>query len=238
MTEEEIKIAVEARDFIKKEKRSLVGKFCSLDKFPPAKKPFTIFMAGSPGAGKTEFSRDFITLFSEYKDAAEIVRIDADEIKKSIPQYNGKNSDIVHGAASLGVEKIYDHVLKYSQNAIMDGTFAKYGIAFENVNRSLKKNRIVSIFYLYQDPLIAWDFTRKREELEGRYIPKDAFIETLYKAKENVNAIKKEFGKDVVVNIVIKNYLNEVEKIKFNVDNIDNHIKMQYDNNSLNEILC
>lgn len=238
MTEEEIKIAEDARDFVKKEKRALLEKFCSLDEFPPAEKPFTIFMAGSPGAGKTEFSKDFITLFSEYKDAAEIVRIDADEIKKSIPHYNGKNSDIVQGAASLGVEKIYDHVLKYRQNAIMDGTFAKYGIALENIKRSLKKNRVVSVFYLYQDPLIAWDFTRKREELEGRYIPKDAFIEALYKAKENVNSIKKEFGRDVVVNVVIKNYLNEVEKIKFNVDNIDNHIKMQYTKDSLNEILC
>ncbi|HAV11755.1 MAG TPA: Zeta toxin [Candidatus Moranbacteria bacterium] len=238
MNGDELKISQEARIFIQKEKRTLLDKFCSLDNFPSVEKPFTIFMAGSPGAGKTEFSKELIILFSKYKNATEIVRIDADEIKKIIPQYNGKNSDIIQGASSLGVEKIYDHVLKYRQNALMDGTFAKYEIARENIKRSLRKGRVISVFYLYQDPLRAWEFTRKREELEGRYIPKDAFVDAFFKAKENVNAIKKEFGKDVEINLVIKNYSNETEKIKFNIDNIDNYLDMPYNKKSLSKILC
>lgn len=238
MKEDDIKISEDARTFIKKEKQILLKEFCSLEKFPSVENPFTIFMAGSPGAGKTEFSKELIALFSRYKDATEIVRIDADEIKKFIPQYNGKNSNILQGAASLGVEKIYDHVLKYSQNALLDGTFAKYDISRKNIIRSLKENRIVSVFYLYQDPLRAWEFTRKREELEGRYIPKEAFIEEFFKAKENVNAIKKEFGKNIEISLVMKNYANETEKIKFNIDNIDNYLDMSYNKKSLNEILC
>lgn len=77
--------------------------------------------------------------------------------------------------------------------------------------RCLNK-RIVSVFYLYQDSLRAWEFTRKREEEEGRHVPKVAFIEAFFKAKENVNAVKKEFGKEVEINLVIKNFANGTEK--------------------------
>lgn len=82
-------------------------------------------------------------------------------------QFTGTNSEIVQGASALGVgvEKLYDSALKNKQNLILDGTFAAYDKSFSNVQRSLKRGRVVEIFYLYQDPRIAWDFTKKREEL-------------------------------------------------------------------------
>ncbi len=39
-----------------------------------------------------------------------IVRIDADEIREIIPQYTGGNSDLVQGAASIGVDILHNHV--------------------------------------------------------------------------------------------------------------------------------
>lgn len=238
MIEGNNQIAEDAKIFIKKEKIALLERFSSINKFPPASNPFSIFMAGSPGAGKTEFSKELLRSLAKHKNSTNIVRIDADEIREFIPQYNGKNSDVIHGAASLGVEKIYDHVLKFKQNVIVDGTFANYKVARENVRRSLGKNRKVAIFYIYQSPLIAWDFTKKRERLEGRYIPKEAFIDAFFKAKENVNAIKKEFGKNVEINLVIKDISNSVEKTKLNIMEIDSLIKMPYNKKSLSEILC
>src|SRR3989339_1846356 len=94
--------AEEAKIFIKKEKRALIKKFADLEKFPPFEEPFSFFMAGSPGAGKTEFSKRLIEIMAPIS----IVRIDADEIKEFIPQYNGKNSDIIQGAASIGVDNL------------------------------------------------------------------------------------------------------------------------------------
>ena len=84
--DENIKISEEAKLFIKKEKRALIKKFANLEKFPPRKKPFSFFMAGSPGAGKTEFTKRLIEMMAPIP----IVRIDADEIKEFIPQYTGK----------------------------------------------------------------------------------------------------------------------------------------------------
>ena len=47
-------------------------------------------MAGSPGAGKTEYSKRFVD--GVKKDTgASIVRIDGDEIREILPQYNGSN---------------------------------------------------------------------------------------------------------------------------------------------------
>ena len=47
-------------------------------------------------------------------------------------------------------------------HVIIDGTFA-YGNALENIERSLKYKRIVELWFVYQDPLKAWEFTKIRE---------------------------------------------------------------------------
>ncbi len=229
------KIAEEAKLFIKKEKRALIKKFADLEKFPPNEKPFSFFMAGSPGAGKTEFSKRLIEIMAPIS----IVRIDADEIREFIPQYNGKNSDIVQGAASIGVDNLNYYTLKHKQNSIMDGTFANYSVARRNVINCLNKKRQISVFYIYQDPIIAWDFARKREKLEGRYVPKEAFIDAFFKAKENVKLIKEEFGNKIELNLVIKNENNGVQEIESNISsNIDDFTIITYTKESLTATLC
>jgi len=233
--EDDSKISQEAKLFVKKEKKFLINNFADLEKFPPSGKPFSFFMAGSPGAGKTEFSKRLIEIMAPIP----IVRIDADEIKEFIPQYNGKNSDVVQGAASIAVDKLNYFTLRHKQNSIMDGTFANYAIARRNIENCLKKNRSIGVFYIYQDPIIAWDFTRKREKLEGRYVPKEAFIDAFFKAKENVQLIKEEFGDQIKLNLVIKNKDNTIEKIRYNIsNNIDIYIKVAYNKTSLSKNLC
>lgn len=224
-----LKDSNDAKKFIKDKKKLLIEKFAKLESFPSKDNPFSIFMAGSPGAGKTEFSKAFI----QSNPSISAVRIDADEIKEIIPQYNGHNSNIVQGASALGVEKIYDFVLKNNQNVIVDGTFAKYKISYNNVKRSIKKNRIVGVFYIYQDPFIAWDFTRKRGKLEGRYVPKEMFIESFFAARENVKRIKLDFKDKVKIFLIKKDCTNGIEKAWFNISDIDNHLKMEYTAKSL-----
>ena len=218
-----------AKKFIKDNKKFLIEKFAKIESIPPKENPFSIFMAGSPGAGKTEFSKAFI----KSKPLFSAVRIDADEIKKIIPQYNNHNSDVIQGASALGVEKIYDFVLKNKQNVIVDGTFANYRISHNNVKRSIKRNRIVAVFYIYQDPLIAWDFTKKRGELEGRFIPKETFIKSFFDAKENIKRIKIDFKDKIEIFLIKKNYSNGVERAWFNIKDIDNHLKIDYTIKSL-----
>jgi len=202
--------AEKAKKFIKSNKKLLIEKFANSGIYAATENPISLFMAGSPGAGKTEYLKALIKIFDE-----PIVRIDADDIRDIIPIYNGKNSDVVQGAASLGVEKLYDHVLSKKIDVIIDGTFAIYDIAYRNIKRSISKERRVGIFYIYQDPMVAWEFTKKREKLEGRMVPKDIFIRSFFAAKENVNKIKGIFKEKVRVYLVIKNFSNDIEKFYF-----------------------
>lgn len=226
-----------ALKYLKENLPLLYEKFADLNKYPPILNPSAYFMAGSPGAGKTEYSKSFIKILCEKEPERKIVRIDPDEIRDIIPYYNRTNANEINSAAFLGVEKLLDFVLKNNQDFLLDGTLASYDTSCKNITRCLNKNRKVGIVYIYQDPLIAWDFTKKREALEGRKIPKDMFIRSFFAAKDNVNNIKARFGKDVEVWLVVKNFEQGVENTFFNIDNVDNHLKVSYTSQALEEQL-
>lgn len=227
-------IGEKAKKWIKENKKILIQTFADLKLYPGISNPFTIFMAGSPGAGKTEYSKSFI---KSYDPNTKIVRIDADEIRNMIPGYIGGNAYKFQGAAAIGVEKLFDYVQEHGQNAIVDGTLSDFTLALKDVNRALNRGRKVGIFYIYQDPLIAWDFTKKREKVEGRHVSKKVFIDSFILAKENVNKIKSILGNKVELHLVEKDYTNEQENTKFNIDTVDNHLKIRYNREDLERLI-
>ena len=111
------------------------------------------------------------------------IRIDPDEIRDLIPQYTGGNAHLFQYAVNIGVDKIFYHALAHSQNFILDGTMANFNKTSENISRTLQHRDFVEIFYLFQDPVIAWDFTKKRELVEHRHITKEAFIKSFFGSK-------------------------------------------------------
>lgn len=221
LSEQEQHIAEEARVYVKEHREEIIAKFTF--SIEPAETPVSIFMAGSPGAGKTEFSKRLLERLG-----GNIVRIDADDVRDMLPQYHGANAYVVHGAAALGVEKIYDSVLKYKLHSLIDGTFQNYNKEVSNIDRSLHNARAVEVFYVFQDPLIAWNFTQKREAVEGRHIPKEIFMSTLFSANENVKKIKRAFGDKIVLHVVLKNITNEQEEIFYNINEVDKYVNIGY----------
>ena len=237
MNIEEQKIIEQANSYVKKYAKILIKKFADPEKYKPDPTSVSIFMAGSPGAGKTEFSKGLLSAIFGDQSERFIVRIDADEIKNEIPGYTGTNAYLFQSAASILVDKIHDHVISKNQNFILDGTLSNFKRAEKNIQRSLNKRGHAFVFYIYQDPIIAWDFTKRREEKEGRRIPKDAFIQHFFNAKETVNNLKKYFGKQITIYLIEKNFQQEIVTIKENIDMIDNYIKFKYTKNTLNEVL-
>ena len=146
-----------AVDQIKKEKSKLIEEFASTSAYLSEEIPISLFMAGSPGAGKTEVSKTLINRFNQKP-----VRIDADEIREMCEGYTGKNSSIFQRASDKGVNFLFDHCIKHKLNFILDATFAYGGVA-ENIHRCLEHKRQVQIFFVYQDPKKAWIFTKLRE---------------------------------------------------------------------------
>lgn len=226
--------------FAKKERKHIAKELTDPSKFRPEETPISVFMAGSPGAGKTEFSKNIISIL-EQKEDRHVVRIDGDDIRKLLPGYTGSNSYLFQGAISLIVEKIHDCALSQGQTFVLDGTFSNFEKAVDNINRFLKRGRPVFIFYVYQNPKTAWYFTQKREEAEGRNIPKDAFIDQFFGARETVNQIRANYDEEVTIFLVKKDFeknsVDEIVGIKPGVVTIDEHTKNRYTKSDLGKIL-
>jgi UDP-N-acetylglucosamine kinase len=226
-------IREQAKQWIKDNKKTLIKHFAS-DEICPSEKntePFTIFMAGSPGAGKTESS---IAILESGLNA---VHIDADAIRNIIPYYKGDNSHEIQGAAALGVEKLYDHVLATRKNAIVDATFTPYEKAEDNVKRSLDKGRDVYIFYVHQPPIIAWNYTKIRERLEGRPVPRQVFIRAYLESPENVRKIHHKYGKSITVFLIKKNYENRSIEFFEDTRDFDKIFDIVYNIDDLEEVI-
>ena len=226
MSLEDQKLANDAIAWVKENQKKIVSDFAEKYLSAP-EQPVSIFMAGSPGAGKTEFSTRLIE--KQFgADTKYIMRIDADEIRAMLPCYVPGKSHVFQAAVSIAVEKIHDHALAKRKSFILDGTLTNLNKARENVRRSTEKGRIVFVEYIYQDPLVAWDFTQKREKVEGRNIPRDVFIEQFFLARENAMILKREFGKELTLDVVTRNISTNEYRYWFNVDHIDNCIKDAY----------
>ena len=230
MTDEEISSA--ASKEIRAKKNYLIAKYADSKDFPADLKPASVFMAGSPGAGKTEFS---INLIEEFN--GRIIRIDADEIRKEISFYEGKNAWLFQNAVSIAVDEIFHAVLKNQQNFVLDGTMANQGISRKNIQKVIEARGIAEIYFIYQDPRVSWEFTKARELVEGRNITKPVFISAYFASKQTVSAIKEEFREKITLNLVIKDANGDIGKTELNIDEIDNHIREQYNEDDLNELL-
>ncbi len=234
MNSEDLKIKEVADEYARQNKKSIAKKLTDVLLFQPETHPVSVFMAGSPGAGKTESSKWLITQIAGKEDA--ILRIDTDELRKNFSHYTGNNSHLFQGATSIIANRMHDYALDNHQSFIFDGTFSKIEVARKNIARSLDKGRSVSILYVYQDPIQAWEFVKQRALIDGRHVPKESFIEQYLNAREVVNIIKKEFP-SVTVYLLIKNMDGSTQEYQQNVANIDNHIKEMYTRESLNNML-
>ncbi len=224
MTPAENDISEEALRFARSNKKSIARRLTDRAIYPPEESPVSVFMAGSPGAGKTEASIALVNLFADVS----ILRIDPDELRNEFAAYQGANSWLFQRGVSILVEKIIDHALDQRQSFLLDGTLSNLKVASRNIERSLKKGRFVQILYVYQNPMLAWDFVKAREEAEGRRIRKEHFIEQYFAARDVVNALKLEYGGDVHVDLLIKHIDNSGRLYKAGVDKIDYHIPEQH----------
>lgn len=224
LTEKEEEIQQEALEFARANKKDIAQRLTNPDVYLPEENPVSVFMAGSPGAGKTEAS---IALINEI-DGSPIIRIDPDELRTEFKEYDGTNAWLFQKAVSVLVEKIHDLALQQGQSFLLDGTMSHYEKSLDNLKRSLKKGRLVQILYVYQEPLLAWQFVQARESVEGRRILNKDFVNQYFAARDVVNRLKKEFGKDIQVDLLLKNNDNSNRMYKAGIDQIDHHVPEKY----------
>lgn len=231
----EIEIKRRAEQYARKNKVPIAKEITSIANFLPDEFPVSVFMAGSPGAGKTETSRNLIRKFTA--DRHMVLRIDSDELRTRFVDYTGKNSDLFVGATSIIADKIHDFALENKQSFVFDGTFSNLVRSRENIKRSLKRKRFVQIVYVYQEPQQAWNFVKAREVQDGRKIPRNAFIEQYFAARKNVNLLKKEFKAEIRIDLVVKNIDGTDFNYRENIDVIDSYIPEKYNKSNLENLI-
>ncbi|MGF2942951.1 zeta toxin family protein [Enterococcus xiangfangensis] len=205
-------------EFAKKNKDKFISAIIK-GKSPETAKD-AVFMAGSPGAGKSEVATGLAENYDNH------VIIDADYFRTQFPDYNGKNSSLFQKASSWLVEQSLKYVLEHEFSFILDATFAILS-AEKNIARALKNHFRVTIFYVYQDPKIAWKFTKEREIAEGRHVPKKAFVNAFFKSRENIMKVKGKYP-EVLLHIIIKDYQNNISEVHYAADNINLMLPLQY----------
>lgn len=235
LTPEEKVIKDNAIRFAQKNKKRLAKSLASIEIYKPEAEPVSVFMAGSPGAGKTETAKALLKAFES--SSGKVLRIDVDEVRDCFEGYNGNNSHLVQAGANILVEAIHDHAIKHKQSFIFDGTFANYEKAKLNIERSLKRDRQVQILYVYLDPKQAWEFVKAREAVEGRRIIPELFVKQYFEAREVVNRIKSVFGKRLHIDLLVKNLDGTERFYRDNIDKIDNYLPEKYDQASILDIV-
>ena len=96
LNEEEKAICEQAIAFARKNKKLVALEITDLAIYPADSDPVSVFMAGSPGAGKTEASKALLATVEE--EGAKTVRIDPDELRSRFEGYTGGNSWLFHPA--------------------------------------------------------------------------------------------------------------------------------------------
>lgn len=204
-------IVVDYTEWANKNKKRIAREFIRKIAHESTQEPSGIFMAGLPGAGKTEFTVELIK--SLYPEP---LRIDMDEIAQMIEGYRPEIADKFRGGASIILSKIYDEVVKNKIDFVFDGTFSSIG-ADKNLSRALDHGYRVKLYYIHQEPAIAWKFTKDRELIEHRSIDKEGFILTYLKLKDNLAQLCK-MHKNVTISLIVKDKSNRVGMRKENID--------------------
>lgn len=227
------KLSTEAVGYVKQHKKQLIEKLVGNAR--PVAKPVSIFMAGSPGAGKTEFS---IHLIEEILGAQDkIVRVDPDEIRLWLPQYVPGKAEYFQDAVTVGVNKLHDYLKTKSFSFLLDGTFSNKSIAERNIQLSLDKDRSVLVQYVIQPPDVAWQFTQDREQVDGRNITRDNFIEQFLASRDVVVAVKKKFKDKIRIDLIERNVKTGEYNPTFNINNLDSYLPKKYSKDELERLV-
>lgn len=143
------------------------------------KDKYAIFMAGIPGAGKTEFTENTI------RESPGLISIEHDQLVEYIDGYTPEAYYNYRKAGSVLVTRIFDECLRNGYPFVFDGTLSHEN-GIKNINKCLKQGYDVLVIYIVQDTTKAWELTQARELVKKRAIEKTGFIETCNKINANL----------------------------------------------------
>lgn len=155
-------------------------------------KPIAIMMGGSPASGKSSFLKKY----SPYLLKSEILKVDADEIRAKLPEYEGWNASQTH----LETKDIVNTLISDRNIGIPCDFDLIYDGTMNNVKSykpliKLLKERGYKIFIVYMDNVpkeVIEDRILKRYQKSGRFVPLEVVDDFFSKGKSAFNELKDE----------------------------------------------
>ena len=92
------------------------------------------------------------------------------------------------------------------------------------------------VYYVYQDPFIAWDFTKNEKWLKGVLFLKSV-LSMLFPITKNLMRVKSKFQDQVTINILVKDFQNTISDFLMDIDNVELTLPISYTKEILEEEL-
>lgn len=153
----------------------------------PRKDKLAFFMAGIPGAGKTELAKGL-----QGSPHGDFTVIEHDKLVEHIDDYKPENYYEFRTAGSTLVTKLFEHCLKNGYSFVFDGTLS-HDNGYRNIKKTLDNGFSVIVLYVHQDIASAWKLTQDRELVKMRAIERVGFIDTCQKISASLKNIFDSF---------------------------------------------
>jgi len=161
--------------------------------------PIAIFMGGSPASGKSSFLRKY----SPYLLKEEILKIDADEVRAMLPEYDGYNASQTH----LETKDIVNTLLSNKNigipcdfDLIYDGTMNNVKSYIPLMDILRKRGYKIFIVYMNKVPKdVIIKRALERYKKSGRFVPLEVIEDFFEKGKTAFNQLKKEVDGYMVI---------------------------------------
>jgi len=190
LTQEEIQ--KEALEYFKTNKKRLFETFIS----NRDDKNRLYLTAGASGAGKSEFVKSLNRRFG-------FNIIDTDEIRKLFPYYSGANANLFQKASIKTVEYLLDNSFKYNYSFILDTNLANFNVADKNIQRALKRDYKIEIYFIYRNYNDCKKLTQIREDNEARVVPQSVFNQKAQGSLDTIKQILDKYIDEPNVSLVI-----------------------------------
>jgi hypothetical protein len=138
----------------------------------PRSDKLAFFMAGIPGAGKTELAKGL-----QGSPLGNFTVIEHDQLVEHIDGYKPEDYYNFRTAGSTLVTKLFEHCLRNGYSFIFDGTLS-HDNGYRNIKKTLDHGFSVIVLYVHQDIASAWKLTQDRELVKKRAIERSGFINT------------------------------------------------------------
>ena len=235
LSKEEQAITDRAVQFARRNRKPICRRLTDKAIYFPEESPVAVFMGGSPGAGKTESSKEIVASITE--QGGQVLRLDPDEFREEFEEYNGSNSYLFQKPVIILVERAMDFIFKNNQSFLLDGTLASYQVAEKNIERSLKRGRDVLIIFVYQRPELAWEFVQAREKIERRKILPEHFVHQFFSSQAVVEKLKGKFGQQIKVDLLMKDNDGSTRKYRSNVSSLKPFLKPAYTQDEVEKVV-